>query len=125
MEPIIKEGTIGFSNIAGRYVFGIHRFDIVLIQRESGEIWVKRVIALPNETIEVRNHMLYIDGKVQTESYLPKDVYMEDFPLTTVEENHVFVMGDNRSDSYDSRAVGSVPYEDILSKDLYALYSDE
>ena len=52
MEPIIKEGTIGFSNIAGRYVFGIHRFDIVLIQRESGEIWVKRVMSLSWVTID-------------------------------------------------------------------------
>lgn len=125
MEPFIKEGTIGFSNIAGRYVFGISRFDIVLIQRANGEIWIKRVIALPEETVEVKNHILYINGEAQTENYLPNDTLMEDFPLTKVEQNHVFVMGDNRANSYDSRFVGSISYDAIVSKDLYPIYAVE
>ncbi len=121
MEPMIREGTVGFSNIAMRHIQGIERFDIVLIQRDNGEIWVKRVIALPNETIEVKNHILYINGIAQEETYLSDSQITADFPMTVVEAHHVFVMGDNRSDSYDSRMVGTIAEDDIIGKDLYAV----
>jgi len=121
MAPYIRDGTIGFSNIAYRHVFGIKRFDIVLLKRENGEIWIKRVIALPNETIEVKNHVLYIDHVPYEEPFLPPDVKTEDFGPVQVKEHMVFVMGDNRRDSYASRSIGAVDMDRIISKDLYAL----
>lgn len=121
MDPSIRDGTIGFSNIAARHMIGIQRFDIVLIQRPNEEVWIKRVIALPNETIEIKNHILYIDGIAYAQPFLPSTCESEDFGPVKVEDDHVFVMGDHRQDSLDSRSVGSIPLSSIKSKDLYPL----
>lgn len=121
MEPQIADGTIGFANVAARHLFGIHRYDIVLIQREDGEIWIKRVIGLPNDRIEVRQHTLYINGIAQMEEYVNQASAMADFAPIEVGENEIFVMGDNRDDSYDSRRVGSIALQDVIGKDLYPL----
>ena len=79
MNPAVKEGTIGLSNIAFRHVFGLNRFDIVLIQRENGDIWVKRVIGLPNETLSIKDNVLYIDHKPCPQTFLSDTVETEDF----------------------------------------------
>lgn len=121
MNPAVKEGTIGLSNIAFRHVFGLNRFDIVLIQRENGDIWVKRVIGLPNETLSIKDNVLYIDHKPCPQTFLSDTVKTEDFEEIQIGENEVFVMGDNREYSYDSRNVGAVSLSDIISKDLYAV----
>lgn len=121
MNPSVKEGTIGLSNIAFRHVFGLNRFDIVLIQRESGEIWVKRVIALPNETISIKNNVLYINHKPCEQTFLSENMKTDDIAEIKLGNDEVFVMGDNREFSYDSRNVGAIPMSDIISKDLYAL----
>lgn len=121
MDPSIQDGTIGFSNIAARHIMGIQRFDIVLIRRPNEEIWIKRVIALPNEIVEVKNHILYIDGVAYAQPFLPSTYETEDFGPVKVEADSVFVMGDHRKDSLDSRSVGSIPLSSIKSKDLYPL----
>jgi len=120
MNPAIKEGTIGFSNIAFRHVFGLSRFDIVLIERDNQEIWVKRIIALPNETIAYKNNILYINGIAYPQPFLSDQVKTADFEPVRVGEDEVFVMGDNREHSYDSRDIGTVSISDIISKDVYA-----
>lgn len=121
MNPAVKEGTIGLSNIAFRHVFGLSRFDIVLIQRENGEIWVKRVIGLPNETLSIKNNVLYINHEPCPQAFLNENVQTEDFAEIQIGEEEVFVMGDNREYSYDSRNVGTISLSDIISKDLYAV----
>lgn len=121
MNPAVKEGTIGLSNIAFRHVFGLSRFDIVLIQRENGDIWVKRIIALPNETVSIKNNILYINQQPCKQAFLSEDMKTADFEEIRLGENEVFVMGDNRAYSYDSRNVGAIQMTDIISKDLYAV----
>ena len=83
--------------------------------------YVKRVIALPGQTVDLQDGRVYIDGQRLEESYYtgttsPIDPTMH-FPLT-VEDDMVFVMGDNRPNSKDSRdsSLGQVPYEAILGK---------
>lgn len=120
MVPQIQEGALGFSNIALRHMEGIQRFDIVLIQHNE-EIWVKRVIGLPKETVEVYDHQLYINDMAITEPFATSGI-TKDFGPIEVSDHCVFVMGDNRQDSYDSRNIGCIPVSSILSKDLYALH---
>ena len=82
---------------------------------------IKRVIALPGETIEMRNCVVYIDGQVLDEPYLDPEVVTpghcgDEIPPTTIEDDHVFVMGDNRPGSQDSRALGQIEFNDIVGR---------
>ena len=83
--------------------------------------YVKRIIALPGQTIDIRDGKVFIDGNKLDEEYYsgitPSIDPRQEFPQT-VEENMVFVMGDNRPNSKDSRSteLGQVPYEAILGK---------
>ncbi|PAF14777.1 signal peptidase I [Shouchella clausii] len=85
---------------------------------------IKRVIGLPGDTIRFENDILYINGEQIEEPYLQEakaaysgSVYTEDFSFEeAVPENHVFVMGDNRPTSLDSRAIGPVSEDKIIGK---------
>lgn len=79
---------------------------------------IKRVIALPGETVEGRSGRVWIDGGELVEPYLPDGLATGDFPPTLVPEGHVFVMGDNRLPgmSQDSRAFGPVPIDSIVGR---------
>lgn len=83
--------------------------------------YVKRVIATPGQTIDIKDGNVYVDGKLLDEEYYDGKTYstssLVKYPIT-VEENHVFVMGDNRGHSQDSRdpSLGQVPYEAVIGK---------
>jgi signal peptidase I len=83
--------------------------------------YVKRVIALPGQTVDIIDGNVYIDGSKLEEPYFDGFTQRLDsgvsYPVT-VQENHVFVMGDNRGNSTDSRSsmLGQVPYEAVFGK---------
>ena len=83
--------------------------------------YIKRVIALPGEYVEIREGKVYINGEELQEEYLPTNTKTEitsevGFDNLIVPENCVFVMGDNRAHSADSRNFGCIPIEKIESK---------
>ena len=82
--------------------------------------YIKRVIALPGEHVEIKDGYVYINGEKLEEDYLPDgivtDVLGAGFDDFVVPENCVFAMGDNRSHSTDCRAFGCIPLEKIESK---------
>ncbi len=105
------------------------RFDIIVFHAPENKDYIKRVIGLPGDTVEYRDDTLYVNGEAYEEPYL--DEYRAkviDGPLTepftledkigetTVPEGHLFVMGDNRRFSKDSRHIGAVPMEEVLGK---------
>lgn len=79
----------------------------------SSNNYVKRVIGLPGETVEIKDSTVYINGEVLPEDYTSGDSYA-DMPAVVVPENSIFVMGDNRANSSDSRYVGSIPRASIV-----------
>lgn len=84
----------------------INRFDIVVAEKEENYNIIKRVIGLPNETVEYKDNHLYINGEPVTEDFI--DLYLvktEDFSIT-LKENEYFLLGDNRNHSTDSRELG-------------------
>ncbi|MDC3416554.1 signal peptidase I [Aquibacillus salsiterrae] len=94
------------------------RGDIVIIKRPLKN-YVKRVIALPNETIEVKDHVLRIDGIPYNQNFLTKSQQMHsaNFRPIKVPPNSYFVMGDNRPISRDSRnGLGFVFKDEIIGK---------
>ncbi len=103
------------------------RFDIVVFHATEDEDYIKRVIGLPGDRIEYKNDTLYVNGRVYDEPYLQdqkqnvdgpltKDFTLEDTAVnqTTVPEGELFVMGDNRRYSKDSRLIGSIPLEKVV-----------
>jgi signal peptidase I len=87
------------------------------ISTPPDEDFIKRVIGLPGETIELRHGVVYIDGRRLNETYLNPVKDTRDFPATKVPAGHVFVMGDNRTNSNDSRfGLGPIPIDDIVGR---------
>ncbi len=78
--------------------------------------FIKRVIGAEGETVEVRDGAVWIDGKRLDEPYLPAGTTMPDDGPWVVPEGHVFVMGDNRNFSQDSRKFGPIPVGDIVGR---------
>ncbi len=96
--------------------FGRDALEAVGLVRPDEKELIKRVVALPGETIEGRGGTIHIDDRPLLEPYLPETVVIADFPATTVPDDHVFVMGDNRTNSKDSRVVGPIPFDSILGR---------
>lgn len=87
----------------------------------STEDYIKRVIALPDERVEGRDGRIYIDGKLLVEPYLPTAVVTGDFGPVIVPPDHVWVMGDNRQNSGDSRVFGAVDRDAIVGRTILRL----
>jgi signal peptidase I len=94
------------------------RGDIIAFKDDSGNALIKRVIGLPGETVEIKDKKVYIGGNELSEGYL----YERDSTETVVNASwvvpakSVFVMGDNRASSKDSREFGSIPVKNIIGK---------
>ncbi|MFH1060410.1 MAG: signal peptidase I [Pseudomonadota bacterium] len=117
------------------------RGDIVVFRfpEDRDKDFIKRVIGLPGETVEVRNKQVYINGRPLDDPWgrysdrviLPPGVQPRDnFGPVTVPKDHYFVMGDNRDQSYDSRfwfagKGGFVPVDDILGRAIIIYWSWE
>jgi len=85
-----------------------------LHERNTGPV-IKRVIGLAGELVEIREGQVYIDGQPLEEPYLQQPTTGA-MPPTLVPEGHVFVLGDNRNASNDSRYFGMVPYHEIIGR---------
>jgi signal peptidase I len=77
---------------------------------------IKRVIAVGGETIEIREQRVFIDGEAIDEPYLDEGVRLRNFGPQEVPDGFIFVMGDNRGSSHDSRAFGPIPEGDIVGR---------
>jgi signal peptidase I len=82
----------------------------------STDEYIKRVIALPGERVEARGGHVYVNGRRVVEPYLPRGLRTGDFPPQVVEEGRLWVMGDNRGNSTDSRVFGTIPESDVVGR---------
>ncbi len=82
---------------------------------------IKRVVGLPGETVEVNGNRVLIDGAAIDEPYLV-DVSMPDEPAITLGPGEVFVMGDNRNASFDSRRFGPIPMDQIVGEAFVTIW---
>ena len=101
-------------------------FNASFIPNYSGERFIKRVIGLPGETVDITNGKVEItdNGKtsVLDEKYLPDDLKTYPDTKTTLKPNEYFVLGDNRTQSYDSRFWGVVQQKYIIGKAFLRIF---
>jgi len=77
---------------------------------------IKRVIGLPGETIEGRGGRVYIGGRLLVEPYLKPEVSTSDFGPLEIPDGRIFVMGDNRTNSQDSRFIGTIDVDTVVGR---------
>lgn len=77
-------------------------------------MWVKRVVGLPGDTIEFKNGKVYRNNTPLDEAYIKEPMQYRSDRTITVPTGHVFVLGDNRNNSSDSRYIGSVPVDHVM-----------
>jgi signal peptidase I len=122
MEPTLRIGDRVLVNKLSYKVHDINRGDIVVFERPKDEPpdaikdLIKRVIGLPGETVSTQNGQVYIDGRPLDEPYLPAGTVTDNLPPTKVPDDEVFVMGDNRGDSRDSRYFGPIDESLIVGR---------
>ncbi|MEZ5379502.1 MAG: signal peptidase I [Acidimicrobiales bacterium] len=99
----------------------IHRFDVVVFDRPPGlpseyDELIKRVIGLPGDTVEGHDGAVFVNGEAIDEPYLDDDVTIVDFAPVVVPEGELFMMGDNRNRSSDSRVFGPISDDTVVGK---------
>ncbi|MFQ3543818.1 signal peptidase I [Halobacillus rhizosphaerae] len=128
MEPTLYDGNLLMVNKVAYDWHEINRQDVIVFHANEREDYVKRVIGIAGDEISFKNDKLYVNGKEVSEHYLdplrPHDgePFTENFTLQEVTEEDrvpagkIFVMGDNRRDSLDSRYFGYVSIEKVVGK---------
>ena len=113
----------------------INRFDVVVLKAPDENVeYIKRVIGMPGDTLELKQGVLYINGKkieqpfINTEALQKQTVFIDDFTLqsltgeTKIPEGKYFVMGDNRGVSRDSRMIGLIDRKAIEGKAVFTIW---
>jgi signal peptidase I len=119
MEPNLATGErlLG-SKVA--LMQGIRRGDVVVFKppHKPDTAFIKRVVGLPGEVLEIRNNRVYVNDRLLDEPYLRR-AWHDDRPPTRIPEHMVYVLGDNRDNSNDSRIWGELPIANIQAKAWY------
>ncbi len=117
-EPVRVDGSSMLDTLHDREIMFVTKYDYILGEPEHGDVvickypnstknYVKRLIGLPGDTIEIKNNSVYINGEKTDESYLTPDrndsPYYATMGMIVLGDNDFFVMGDNRDNSHDSR----------------------
>jgi signal peptidase I len=122
MQPTLYKGEYV---IVDRLSYKLHppeRGDVIVFKRNIE--YIKRVIGLPGETIEIRDRQVFIDGEPLPESYV-KELPAYSMEPRTIGPDEYFVLGDNRNNSSDSHNWGTVPFSTIDGKTLIIYWPPE
>jgi signal peptidase I len=125
MAPLLSDQERIFIN---KFVYrfeNIHRGDVVVFwyPLDRSKSFIKRVIGLPGETVDIRHGMLYVNGEPIPEPYVPPQYAdITDFGPIRVPKDSYFVMGDHRISSNDSRVFGPVSSQFIYGRAVFAYW---
>ena len=119
MQPNFYEGQFILVNKLAYRLGEPERGDVVVFHNPNNpsEDYIKRIIGLPGDTLEVRDQQIILNGQLLDEPYATNPISTFDqFGPTVVEPDHIFVMGDNRPNSSDSRRIGAIDEELIVGR---------
>lgn len=117
MDPTLKNGEIMILNKLAKF----NRFDIVVLHKEeANDDLIKRIIALPGETVEIKDNQVYVNDKLQKDEFGSGVTYNIDKIL--LGDDEYFVLGDNRQVSLDSRYFGAFKESDIKGVANFIIY---
>lgn len=121
MVPTLHDGDRLIINKISYNIGEPERFDIIVFEATETKDYIKRIIGLPGDHIRYHNDVLYVNGKRVPEPFLKAYKAKFSGPLTydfqaTVPKGHVFVLGDNRRRSKDSRIIGPIPLDAIIGE---------
>lgn len=127
MDPNFKNKELVFwrKGIYTETITTPQRGDIVVVQYPGDpkhKVYVKRIVGLPNETVQIKRGKVYINAKIYREKYLNQSLVTEPEGLWTMRSNEYFVMGDNRPNSNDSRFFGPIEKRFVLGKALGVIF---
>jgi signal peptidase I len=121
MEPTLEIQDRVLVNKLSYRLHDVHRGDVVVFERppnDTGQIrdLIKRVIALSGETVEAKDGVVFVNDRPLREPYLPQGTVTGQFGPQHVPDGYVWVMGDNRGNSSDSRVFGAISESRIIGR---------
>jgi signal peptidase I len=125
MEPLLLDGE---RIVVNKFIYrfqSIERGDVVVFwyPRDPSVSFIKRVVGLPGDLVEIRSGQLLVNGLPAPERYLPASFRDGDsYPPTEVRKGYYFVLGDHRRSSNDSRSWGEVPEKYIYGRAVYRFW---
>lgn len=121
MNDNLKNGEI---LLLKKYDKTFERFDVVVFKYGNDKL-IKRIIGLPGESVVYKDSKLYIDNKYVEESMIEKNTYdfdLRELGFDEIPSGYYFVMGDNRTNSKDSRIIGLISEKDILGTTNFIIF---
>lgn len=122
MQPTFEEADLVMIS----KLTSIENFDLIVFKVPNGDNYIKRVIGIPGDRVEVKDDELYLNGQVVEEPYLQSNRakahamgyrgLMADVAALTVPSGCYFVLGDNRAHSLDSRKIGFISEKDVIGE---------
>lgn len=122
MLPTLRNGDRVLVNKLSYKLHDVNHGDVIVFKAPPGtgdgkiKDLIKRVIALPGEIVEGRDGIVMVDGKRINEPYLQADTRSKTFGPVTIPAGHVWVLGDNRSNSQDSTVIGPIKRSSIVGR---------
>jgi signal peptidase I len=137
VQPFVVDGQSMEPTFQNQEYILVDKLSYRLREPERGEVvvfhppgrvdnFIKRIIGLPGDTVEIRGHNIYVNGTQLEEDYLDSSLYQTILPETdttiTVEPDNYFVLGDNRDHSKDSREIGQIPKGNLIGRTWVVLF---
>jgi signal peptidase I len=122
MVPTLEVGDRVLVNKLAYSIGDVERGDIIVFDKPDSlpdtgiDEFIKRVVGVAGDTLVSRDGVVFVNGEPLDESYLPEGTPTDGLDEITIPEGYVFVMGDNRTNSQDSRVFGPVPVDDIVGE---------